>query len=153
MAIDIDTVERRGENGGRRESDLHKCVFHSDFEKRVDSNKTHILNCLIAIKDRIKILEEKMSGTVSVKIAAIITTVAMGFLIVFIGACFALIPPLWQGLKDDLRDMNYIIIGVEHRIDAIQTEQAKTSTKQDNIIEVMGSLKNQIADTNDNETP
>jgi len=142
MAVEM--VERRSGDPGRRELDSHKCVFHADFEKTHDDQRTHVLNCLIAIKDRIKILEEKISGTISVKVAAIITTIAMGFLIVFIGACFAMIPPLWQGLRNDLRDLNTAIIGLEHRTDAIQTDQAKIATKQDYIIKAADDLKIQI---------
>lgn len=135
--------ERRGDSAGRRESDFHKCVFHHDFEKTVNSDKAHVLNCLVAVKDRIKLLEIKIGGTVSVKVAAIITTVAMGFLIAFISTCFAIIPSVWDGFKNDLRDMNTLIIGLEHRIDALQNEQIKIATKQDGMINSIDFMKRQ----------
>lgn len=125
--------DRRENIPGRREKDGHVCVFHDDF-------KTQNLNCLIAIKDRIKMLEDKMSGTVTVKIAGIITTVAMGFLILFIGAAFSMM----RDFSIDVENTLYKIDRLEEKQDNLLESNAIMSTKQQGVIETIRNFRNDL---------
>ena len=122
--------DRRGEKSGRRDSDSHTCVFHQDM-------KDQTANCFIAVMDRVKTLEVKMSGIVTVKIAGIITTVAMGFLILFIGAAFNMM----RDLRMDVRSVNEISQKIEERFDTLNNEQIRIGSKQENVLLIIAELK------------
>jgi len=133
---DIETINRRGGSPGRRDADSHTCVFHQDFKDQQAESKTQTLNCLIAIKDRIKILESKMGSTINVKIAGIITSVAMGFVILFVGAAFNMM----RDLRSDLKSENNSISYLENRTDKISDELTRQGTIQGSVLKIIAEM-------------
>jgi len=130
---DIDAINRRGGSPGRRDADSHTCVFHQDFKEQQAESKTQTLNCLIAIKDRIKILESKIGGSLNIRVAGIITSVFMGFILLFTGAAFKMA----RDLRTDIKSSSETVASMESRIDKMMMEQMRISTIQQHVLTVI----------------